>query len=280
VLLLLNKMELEPIVRMAVPLSGFAMACAYRFLKSSWAQWQKVTGYALYMYGAVAVALAVPALQLGVVEVLPYFLAEAGLLVALSLALSDRVIQRVATLAGIAALGLFAARWQTWNIPLAASVAAGCYATSLLYGWVKKKGGWAKSEFVPVPGTQTLSAQEAGWLEIGAAVAGYFTLLGASFLLFPNPMNTIAWGVEAFSLIAFGFLTNKVGHRFSGLVTMAIASAKLTIFDLSGAGTLLRTIVSFGAVGVCCVAASIFYLVEYGRKHKQNDASETESNPK
>lgn len=268
-LLLVNKMELDPIVRMAVPLSGFAMAMAYRYLQSSWQHWQKLTGYAVYLYGAVVVALVVPFFQLGVKEALPYFLVESALLVGLAFALSDRLLQRAAALVGLAALGLFAARWQEWTVPFTSMVVIGSYSASLLYGYIKSKGGWANSDFSVARGEQSLSAKEAGWLEIGSGVAGYLTLLGGSYLLIANPFNTISWGVEAFVLIAFGFLTGKVGHRFSGLVALTLASAKLTIIDLSGAGSLMRTLVSFGAVGICCIAASIFYTVEYGRKHKR-----------
>jgi uncharacterized membrane protein len=114
-------------------------------------------------------------------------------------------------------------------------------------------------------------------MEKGAGAIGYSALIATSFLLIETPYNTVAWGIEAFALIAFGFLTRKVGHRASGLLAMALASAKLTIFDLSGAGTLLRSLVSFGAISACCFAAGIFYMVEYGRlqKHKPSDGDET-----
>jgi uncharacterized membrane protein len=55
---------------------------------------------------------------------------------------------------------------------------------------------------------------------------------------------------------------------------MALASAKLTIFDLSGAGTLMRSLVSFGAISACCFAAGMFYMIEYGRVQKRADKDE------
>lgn len=271
VLLLMNKMELSPLVCMALPLSGLVMALAYRCLESSWARWQKLTGYAVYLYGSVAVALLVPFLQLGAWQGLPYFLAESGLLLGLSLSLRDRLLQKVSTGAAAASLAVFALHYQEWTMPLLATVSGACYIVSLIYGHIRNLGGMEQSEFTLLPGQKLLSVQEARYLELASGVAGYLALMSGSFLLLPNPFNTMAWGAEAFMLIAFGFLTSKVGHRFSGLVAMGVASAKLTIFDLSGSGTLLRTLVSFGAVGVCCVAASIFYLVEYGRKHKSQD---------
>ena len=268
VMLLINKMELSPFVRMALPVSGLVMALSYRYLQSSWAKWQKLTGYAVYLYGSAAVALLVPFLQLGAVDGLTYFLAESALLVGLALAMRDRLLHKVGIVVGALSLAVFASQFQHWSIPLVASVVTVSYGISLWYGHYTGKDGLAQSEFALVPGP-TMSAGEARYLEYGTGIAGYLSLLSGSYLLFSNPVNTMLWGVEAFSLIAFGFLSKKVGHRFSGLIAMGIASAKLTIFDLSGAGTLTRTLISFGAVGVCCVAASIFYLREYGNQQKK-----------
>ncbi|MBX9686508.1 MAG: hypothetical protein K2X27_07385 [Candidatus Obscuribacterales bacterium] len=270
VLVFFDRSELAPYIRMAVPVSGIVVAMAYRNLHSAWAQWQKVTGYALYLYGAVAVALAIPLYQLPVWEAMPFFLAQAGVLLVLSLALRDRILLRVGCLAAAGGLALYAARFEHWDWSLVLPVVLGCYGMSLLFGRIKKKGGLPQSEFVPLKAELTLSAGEAGNLEIGAGVLGYLSMMTGSYLLFASPFNTISWGVEALGLIAFGFFVRKLGHRFSGLLAMAVASAKLTIFDLSGAGTATRTLVSFGAVGICCLAASIFYLVEYGRE--DNDA--------
>lgn len=278
ILLSANQNELTPLTRMALPCSGLVCALCYRFLKSSWEKWQKLSGYSVYLYGALVVSALVPALQLGVKEALPYFLVEAGLFSLLALALSDRLLQQIAALSSAAVLLLFASQWQEWSLPLVASVAAGCYGMNLLYGFVHKKGGRRKSEFSLLPAEFSLSAKEAKILEYGAGIAGYSLLISGSYLLFANPFNTMLWGAEAFILIAYGFLTKKVGHRFSGLVAMAIACAKLTIFDLSGAATLVRTLTSFGAVGVCCVAAGIFYLVEYGRNHKEVQPENSDEN--
>jgi len=268
VLLLSTKMDLSPVVRMAIPVSGIVMALTYRYVQSSWAHWQKKIGYSVYLYGSVGVAVALPLFQMTPLEALPYWLAQSGVVAVLALALQDKVLQRTGAVAGAGTLALFASQWQNWTCPNAIAVIAGCYALSLTYGYYKRKGGVGNSEYVPWPGKQTLTAKQAGWMEKGTGGLGYSALIASSFLLIATPYNTMAWGIEAFSLIAFGFLTRKVGHRASGLLAMALASAKLTIFDLSGAGTLLRTLVSFGAIGACCIAAGIFYLVEYGRLQK------------
>jgi hypothetical protein len=274
VLLLGTKMDLSPVVRMAIPVSGIIMALTYRYIHSTWAHWQKKVGYSVYLYGSVGVAVALPLFQMTPLEALPYWLAQSGVVLVMALALKDKVLQRAGAIAGVGTLALFGSQWQNWEWPMVIEVIAGCYAMSLVYGWVEKRGGLANSEFVPLPGKFTLTKKEADWMEKGAGILGYATLIASSFLLIATPYNTVAWGAEAFSLIAFGFVTRKVGHRASGLLAMALASAKLTIFDLSGAGTLLRSLVSFGAISVCCFAAGMFYMIEYGRLQKRIDTSD------
>lgn len=271
VLLLISKMDVAPYVQLALPAAGMVMALSYRYLRSNWDKWQKLTGYASYLYGSVALAALVPLLKLGAVHALPYFMGEAALVLVLALLiLKDRALHLSGIILGGAALLILVSDYKNWNLVELGTVVAGYYAISLLYGRYNNatKEGLPQSEFAVLPGP-TVSATEARYLEVATAVAGFALLIAGSYMEFSNPFNTIAWGAEAFILIAYGFLTNKVGHRFTGLIAMAVASAKLTIFDLSGAATLTRTLVSFGAVGVCCVAASIFYLVEYGRKHGQ-----------
>lgn len=278
VLLLGNKMDLSPVVRMAIPVSGIVMALTYRFVHSDWAHRQKKIGYATYLYGSVGVAIALPLFQMTPLEALPYWLAQSGVILAMAFLLKDKVLQYTGAVVAIGSLTLFGSQWQTWTWPMAIEVIAGCYIMSLMYGWIEKKGGLANSEFVPLPGKFALTKKQADWMEKGAGILGYITLIGASFLLIANPFNTVAWGAEAFSLIAFGFVTRKVGHRASGLLAMALASAKLTIFDLSGAGTLMRSLVSFGAVSVCCFAAGMFYMIEYGRLQKRFSDSDDDEN--
>lgn len=275
-----NKMDLSPVVRMAIPVSGIMMALTYRYISSNWAQWQKQIGYSIFLYGSVAVAVALPLFHMTPLEALPYWLAQSGVVLFMALALKDKVLQRAGAVAGVATLALFGSQWQTWEWPMVIEVIAGCYILSLLYGRVERHGGLANSEFVPWPGEFALSPKEADIMEKAAGLLGYTTLIGASFLLIATPYNTVAWGAEAFSLIAFGFVTRRVGHRASGLLAMALASAKLTIFDLSGAGTLMRSLVSFGAISACCFAAGMFYMIEYGRLQKRNDSADDQPTDK
>lgn len=280
VLLLSTKVDLSPFVRMAVPISGLAIALTYRFIPSTWALWQKRLGYSVYLYGAVGVAAALPLFQMTPLEALPYWLAQSAVVIVLALALRDKILQIAGTIAAVGSLGLHGSQWQHWEWLTSIEVIVGCYAMSQVYGRIKKWGGLPKSDFVPISGKQTLSAEQARWLEAGSAAIGYVTLLSASYLLINQPWNTVAWGIEGFALIAFGFLTDKVWHRASGLLAMALTSAKLTIFDLSGHNSLERTLVTFGAIGFLCIASGIFYLVESGRIQKKRDKEKREAEEK
>ncbi len=271
VLLLIRvETDMSALIRMAIPVSGIVMALTYRFLPSNWRPLQVRIGYGVYLYGAVGVAAALPLFHMTAVEALPYWLVQSGVVVVMALALRDRLLQIIGSVGSLVTLVLFGAQWQTWDSYTAISVVVGCYAMSLAYGWVKGRKGLANSEYTPLRKAEwTLNEKEAKWMEIGAAGLGYIMLIAGSFLLIRSPFNTIAWGIEAFALIAFGFLTGKVGHRACGLLTLGITAAKLTIFDLSGTEGLLRILISFGAVGVCFIAAGIFYQVEYVRKNRQ-----------
>lgn len=262
--------KLSILVSMAVPLSGTIVAFAYRFVQSSWPKWQKLCCYSVYLYGSTAVALALTVVHFTMWEGLPYWLVASGAILALALVMHDRVMQAIGAFVAVGALVIFGIHWQEWNNALAIMVVGGCYGFSVAYGLIKKRGGWESSPFSLLPGSSMLSGKEAGLLEIAAAVFGYATLIAGSFLLVESPFNTVAWGIEAFVLIAFGFLTRRRGHRFSGLVALFLASGKLAIFDLSGIGGGWRIVASLGAVGVCFVAAGIFYLVEYGRTNRNN----------
>jgi len=185
--------------------------------------------------------------------------------------LKDGVLQRLGVLAALASLALFGSLYKEWGHLTPALVVLACYGFSLVYGKIRTLGGLKNSEFVPLPATTySISAFEAQWLELGAGAAGYFSLLAASYFLMSTPYNTVAWAVEALVLIGFGFATDKVGHRFSGVVAIFAACAKLWVLDLSGAGDGVRTAVGFAAFGVCSITAGIFYLVEYVWKSGQH----------
>lgn len=260
------------IVSLAVPLSGIVIAMAYRFvrLQASWSHWKRLTSYSVYLYGSTGITLALLAVHLGITQALLWWLTASGTILAMALGLRDRGLQVMGVIVALGALLLFGANWQHWDNALAIAVIAGCYVFSLTYRYIKNRGGVEASPLSLFAGTQMLSGKEAGILEVGSSIFGYTTLISASFLLIESPINSIAWGIEAFVLIAFGFLTSRRGHRFSGLVTLFLASGKLAIFDLSGIDGGWRIVISLGAVGVCFVAAGIFYLVEYGRKSRGN----------
>lgn len=276
-LLLIGKMDFTLLYQMAVPASGLAMAASYRFLQSDWLRWQKLSGYAVYLYGSAALVLALPAVQLGVYDAFPYLIGSSGILLAAALLLKDGVLQRLGVLAASASLALFGSRFKEWDYLTPAAVVLGCYGFSLIYGRIRTQGGLKNSEFVPLPATSYgISAFEAQWLERGAGAAGYLSLLAASYFLLSPPYNTVSWAVEALLLIVFGFATDRVGHRFSGIVAIFAACAKLWVLDLSGASDGIRTAVGFAAFGVCSITAGIFYLVEYvwksGEHKRQADS--------
>lgn len=263
VLVVLPGLEMHPILRMAVPVSGLAMAMCYRFIQSDWKQWQKVIGYGVYLWAGLITAAAVPLLTVGAQEALPFFLAQAGVMLVAALLLRDGVLQRLATVAGALALVLFGSTWQEWTWFPTVPVVIACYALSLTYSRIHKNGGWLQSDFIPFAGKYTIGPKEARWLEFATCIPGYVTLIVATIMLLGMPANTITIGVEALLLIGFGFASDKRWHRFTGVVAIFIACGKLWIFDLSGAGDGVRTMVGFLAFGVCSCSAGIFYLVEY-----------------
>jgi hypothetical protein len=287
-LLLTGKMNVALVYQMAVPVSGLAMAACYRFLQSDWVHWQKVTGYAVYLYGSAALALALPAVQLGVHDAFPYLITQTAVLLAAALLLKDGLLQRLGVLAALGSLALFGSQYKEWNYLTPAAVVIGCYTFSLIYGKIRSMGGLRNSDFVPMGASSySISTFEAQWLERGAGAAGYFSLLAASYFLMSTPYNTVAWAIEALLLIGFGFATDKVGHRFSGVVAIFAACAKLWILDLSGASDGVRTAVGFAAFGVCSITAGIFYLVEYvwksgqhKRQHAESEAQEGQTGDK
>jgi hypothetical protein len=203
--------------------------------------------------------------RLGGPAALPYLLAESAVLVALALACRHRSLHLVGVACAAASLALFGSQWHDWSYVMVASVVAATYTLSILYGRINTHGGLAA---VRGSGKFAVSVKEAWYLERAFGVAGYATLIGGTYLLGVAPFNTITMAVEALALIIFGFATDKVGHRFSGVCAIFLACAKLWILDLSGAGAGVRTAVGFAVFGVCSITAGIFYLVEYVWKSK------------
>jgi hypothetical protein len=189
----------------------------------------------------------------GAHDALPYLLCESAVVVALALAFRDKVLHAFGVVASIASLALCGSLWQEWSISLVTPVVVACYTLSVVYG------GTARG---------IVTKRQAWWLERAFGLAGYATLIYGTYSLGVTPWNTICLAVEALALIAFGFATDKVGHRFSGVVAIFLACGKLWILDLSGAGAGIRTGVGFAAFCVCSITAGIFYLVEYVWKSK------------
>ncbi len=276
-LLLLTNIDLSPVVLMAVPVSGLAMALTYRYAKSTWKDEQKQIGYGVYLYGSLALAAAVPLLKMGLWEATPYLLVEAGIMLSLALVLRDRLTQLVALVASLAAAVMFAAQWQSWDLVTVIPVVIGAYTFSLLYGRLVAKGGLPDANFMRLwrsTRTHAITAKEAGWLEIGYSLIGFASLMAGSYLLVHTPFNTVAWGIESLSLIIFGFLSHKKGHRACGLAAWGIASMKLVFADLSGAATLMRTLIAFGAFGIFSIASGHFYLREYALVNRRKPEDE------
>ena len=160
-LAVMGHFDLSPVMRMAVPVSGMLMALSYRFVKSNWAQWQKVLGYSVYLYAWVVVSLAVPILFTSHDVMRLCLLVSTAVLMGMALILHDRVLQFSGALVAIGALIGHGLHWQHWNIGEVAMVVAGCYAFSVVYGRIQIKGGWSKSVFCPAPGSFTFNAREA-----------------------------------------------------------------------------------------------------------------------
>lgn len=276
--LLSKQVDLDLVARMAVPASGLVMAMFYRFNRTNWTPGQMLTGYGVYLYGSVALALLIPVVHLGAHNMLHYWLVYTAVLGGLALLVRDRNLQWLTCLSAVGVGSIWAPQWQHWRAFEVIPVVVGCYGSSLLYAYIRKRGGWDSADFVPLSGPQMLTAKEAGRLETGAGMAGFAVLMTGSYVLFLNPTNTAVWGVTMFALTFYGLLIDNRWHRFSGLIAMGMASAKLTIFDLSGEVALIRILVSLAVVGFCCLFTSALYYWEVRRRNKQ-DQPPTTGNP-
>jgi hypothetical protein len=269
-LMLFGQLDLPIAWCMAVPLSGLVMGLAYRLLTSSRARWQNLTGYAAYLYGSAAVALAVPLLKLGPTESMIYWLFEAGMLLALALALRDRLLHMIACLASVAALLLYGAHRQDWALWLMLSVVAACYAMCLVYARIAKNGGLLQSDFAPLPTKYVLFGKEARWLEFAAAIAGYASWITGSYFLLADPShattwwtivfsNTFAWWAAGLLMVFYGLRTDKLEHRFLGVGSWFLGTAKMGVFDLAGSGTVGRAVATAVAGAICCFGLARLY---------------------
>jgi len=281
-----QELHFNMLVSLSVPLSGLAMAFGHRLENQAWPLWQRLTGYSLYLYGSAAATAAILWLHLGTAASLPYWLVEAGVMLAMGLYLRDRALETVACLVSAAALAVYGLYWQNWGAQLTTLVVVGCYSMCAVFGIINKRGGLLQGKFAVWPGAYTLSAVEARWLELTAALLGYVSVMSGTYLLMGDTMdtstvfgvnrlsagiswlqtyihyNTIAWCFCAMVLAAYGLYTNRLEHRFCGVLALILAVAKLCILDLStsGASGLARASISTIAVALCCLAMGSLYL--------------------
>ncbi len=73
-------------------------------------------------------------------------------------------------------------------------------------------------------------------------------------------MVTVAWGVEALSLLIFAFVINERSFRLTGLLLLMVSFAKILLLDMwSSAWTWPDRYITFFIVGVAMVLASFLY---------------------
>lgn len=253
---------------LAVCGSALAMGSAYRFLKSSLGDSAKITGYCLYMYAAIAVALVTPFLQFGFTNSMYYWLFEAMLLCGLGLVLRDRLIHLSGCLAAAVGVWLFAMHYATWSWSVVVPMVAASYALSVGYAYIVRKGGWAQAEFLArVTDSQTIDVVTARRLETFWSCVGFITLVFAPLQLIGHQAAINWWAVQSLVLIALGFAVLKLSYRVQGLLVLAFASVKLVGWDLSGgmaawpdvAALTLHRSLEFAMVGGSALISSFIY---------------------
>jgi hypothetical protein len=73
-------------------------------------------------------------------------------------------------------------------------------------------------------------------------------------------MVTVAWGIEALSILIFAFLINERSFRLTGFLLLLATFAKLLLFDMwLGAWSWRDRYITFFIVGVAMVSASFLY---------------------
>jgi hypothetical protein len=225
-------------VLVSVPVAGIAMGLAYRFLKSEMAQGLKVNGYCLYVYGAVAVAFLVPYVQCGNIwDAMPFWMIEALVVCGLGLGLRDRVVHDTGYWAALGSLVLFFWQWSTWSWGLVVPVVLCAYALSVAYSFIRHKGGWTQTEFLPKDifgWTHTVTAQRAANLENLWSWVGTVALLAATLLLRASSEAVLWWSVVALALVALSVVARSERYRYQGLLAFALAFGKLVFWDLCG----------------------------------------------
>ena len=82
-------------------------------------------------------------------------------------------------------------------------------------------------------------------------------------------MVTVAWGIEALSILIFAFLINERSFRLTGFLLLLASFAKMLLLDMwSGAWSWPDRYITFVIVGVAMVSASFLY-TRYSDKIRQ-----------
>lgn len=276
------------VVMLSVPLAGCIMSMAYRYRDSSMPQSLKVTGYAVYLYGGVMVALLVPYLQMhNVWDAMPYWLMSAVVLCAAALWLRDRVVHDTGLVTSMVSLVLFAIQWKSWNWGLVAPVIVGAYTLSLLYGYIARRGGWKQDDFLAVfPWTETVNEFSARWLENIWSWVGVSVLLAGTQLLIDPTEATIWWSVEAVALVVLGVLAGSRRYRLQSYLAFALAAGKVLFWNMLGkklglhntdAFTLFRAL-EFTVFGASSVLAGMVHFYLEGRLEAEAKKNADDSN--
>lgn len=252
----------------AVPAVGVAIGLAYRFLQSTMGDALKRTGYALYLYGATVVVLALPYLHFGgaVTNATTIYLVEAVVLCALGLALRDVVLHDVSLVASVGALVLVGAQFHTWTWSAIGPVICGAYAISAMYGYLNQQGGWKRSDFLTFGffnREYVVSEYVADRLHIVWSWVGYGSLFAATYRLCQSQTTVVWWSLAALTLVTMGFMVNQKHFRRQGVLGFCLATAKLLVWDASGVTLAQRPDLylsfEFGVAGLTEVVASYLY---------------------
>lgn len=236
-------------VLLSVPLSGLAISMAYRKLKGDVLPNLRLGGYCVYLYGAIAVALLVPYVQVGNVwDAMPFWMIEALVISGLGIKLRDRVVHDIGSYAALGSLVLFGLQFNTWTWWLVGPVVASAYGLSVAYSLISKKGGLTQSDFLPeaVFGWKwTVTAAHASRLDQLWSWVGAGTLLAGSFILRNTDEAVLWWSAESLLLVMLSVFIRSQRYRYQGYLAVALAGGKLAFVDLLG-----------GAVGLAGGAAA------------------------
>jgi len=116
--------------------------------------------------------------------------------------------------------------------------------------------GWARQ------GTAAPASDIVGRLD--ARAHQLFGLLAAALLavLLAHEVDpewvTAAWGIEAFIVLAIGFVLVERSYRMFGLVLLLLCLLKLVVYDLRDVETIYRILTSI-ILGICLLLASLIY---------------------